>query len=172
MAWTAKSMVYFAYGSNLCLPRLLGRVKSARFIEIAKVEGLCLEFYKRSEGKFGASAKATMVPREGSAIYGALYFFDENDIGGLRDAEGYPDHYGEEMITVISLSGAKEAMTYVAKKEYYDESQVPYDWYVDLIRFGGRRLGLPEDYISRFDYVETKPDPNGERAKRERAYLR
>ena len=163
-------MIYFAYGSNLCLARLQGRVKSAQFLEVAKIEGRCLEFYKRSKDKSG---KATLVVKEGSVVYGALFSLEDEDIGGLRDAEGYPDHYGEEPVTVVALSGAKDtAMIYIGQKKYYDESQVPYDWYVDLIRFGGRRLGLPEDYISRFDSVKTKTDPNGARSERERAYLR
>jgi hypothetical protein len=157
----------------MCFPRLLGRVKSAQFLEVARIEGRRLEFYKRSETKqFGASGKATLVLKEGSTVYGGLFLFNEKDLDGLRKAEGYPDHYGEESLSVIAVSGAKQAMTYIAKKQYFDEGQVPYDWYVDLIRFGGRNLGLPEDYISRFDTVKTKIDPNAARSKRERAYLR
>lgn len=167
-------MIYFAYGSNMCLLRLQGRVKSAQFLEIAKIEGQRLEFHKRSaSGKSGASSgKATLVLNEGGSVYGGLFHFENKDIGDLRTAEGYPEHYREECVPVIALSGARKAMTYIATEKYYDETQVPYDWYVDLIRFGGRRLGLPEDYICRFDSVRTKVDPNAERSRRERAYLR
>jgi hypothetical protein len=45
----------------MCFPRLLGRVKSAQFIEVVKIDGRRLEFYKRSEDKFGASGKATLL---------------------------------------------------------------------------------------------------------------
>jgi len=166
-----KIMLYFGYGSNMCFPRLLSRVKSAQFLEVARIEGQRLEFYKRSESGNGASGKATLIAKEENVVFGGLFSLDEQDIGGLRQAEGYPDHYSEKRVQVATLSGTKEAMTYIATEAYFDVTQVPYDWYVDLIRFGGRRIGLPEDYISRFDAVATKPDPDEARSKRERAYL-
>src|SRR6478735_7997739 len=108
-------MIYFAYGSNMCLGRLQERVSSAQFIEIAKIEGYCVEFHKRSDHSiFGSSGKATLLKNYDSEVYGALYSFDDIDIRGLRYAEGCPTHYREENINVLTLSGTKSAMTYLS----------------------------------------------------------
>jgi gamma-glutamylcyclotransferase (GGCT)/AIG2-like uncharacterized protein YtfP len=156
----------------MCFPRLISRAESAQFLELAKLEGKYLEFYKRSVIKENVSAKATLIEKKGGVVFGALFSIDDQNIEGLRCAEGYPKHYSEKEVEVFTLSGTKTAMTYIAKPEMYDNTQLPYDWYVDLIRFGGRRLGVPELYISRFDHVATKVDPDETRARREMAYLR
>ena len=162
--------IYFAYGSNLCLPRFIARVPSARFIAVAKLPQFKVAFHKRgSDG----SGKATIVSDPQGSVYGALYEFEDLHLDALRKAEGYPTHY-EEMEGVIlhTLDGEHEGMTYVATEQFFDTSQVPFDWYVDLIRFGARRLGLPESYVTQFDMTATKRDRDEARAAFGRSFLR
>jgi hypothetical protein len=166
----AKMRTYFAYGSNLCLPRLISRVPSARFVAIAKLPDFKLTFHKRSED---GSGKATVVMSPKETVYGALFEFEDMHLDALRKAEGYPKHYSEtENFTFNTLDGECKAMTYVATQQFFDTDQVPYDWYVDLIRFGARRLGLPESYVTQFDTIVTKQDQDLSRAARERSFLR
>ena len=164
--------LYFAYGSNMCIPRLVHRVPSARFVEIARIEGYRLAFSKRSTTSVGSSGKATLVLSNQSNVYGGLFSFSNSEVKGLQEAEGYPKHYREALVSVITLSERRDAMTYIATEEFVDESQVPYDWYMDLVRFGGRRLGLPESYVAQLDAVKTKTDPDTERTRQQRMFLR
>ena len=71
-----------------------------------------------------------------------------------------------------TLDGEREAMTYVATERFVDTTQVPFDWYVDLIRFGARRLGLPDSYVAQFDTTAMKRDEDEARAAGERSFLR
>jgi gamma-glutamylcyclotransferase len=162
-------MIYFAYGSNLCLARFVTRVPSARFVTQARLPQVRLVFHKRGDD---GSGKATLVPAADAAVYGALLTLEDADLPALRRAEGYPEHYSERMVTVTTSRGTPEAITYFATDRYLDPSQLPYDWYVDLVCNGASQVGLPENCIAQLDGVARKTDPDQSRAARERAFLR
>ena len=105
-------------------------------------------FHKRSDD---GSGKATLVPSEDAIAYGAIFSLGDTDLPALRKAEGYPKHYDEKEVRLSTLDGERDAVTYIATSPYIDETQMPYRWYVDLIRFGGRQLGLPAAHrVERF----------------------
>lgn len=162
---TLPMKVYFAYGSNLCLPRFLTRVPSARFCITAKMKDHRLVFNKRSKD---ASAKANLKPEAGSSVYGALFYFDSKDLPALEKAE---HGYEKRECTVTSLEGESKALTFIAPPKSCAENLKPYDWYLDLICNGGRRFGLPEFYMERLAAVETIRDERPE-AMEERGFLR
>jgi len=111
------------------------RVPSARFVAVAKLPKSRVVFHKKSEDQSG---KATVVESIATDVYGDLFSIEKSDLPALRKVEGFPKGYDEKEISVVTLDGEVEAMTYVSTKAAYDESQIPYDWYVDLIRFWGR----------------------------------
>lgn len=159
--------IYFAYGSNLCLKRFHdpSRVPSASFISIATLDGYRVVFHKRSND---GSGKATIIRDSDSKVVGALFSYAEEHHARLKKVES---GYQEQRVVVSTPGGRIDAETFICKPTEFDRSLQPYDWYVDLIRFGGRRLGLPEDYLSQFDTVITKTDADTDRVARERAFL-
>ena len=158
---------YFAYGSNLCLKRFTdaSRVPSASFKSIATLEGYRVVFHKRSADDSG---KATIIRDSKSRVVGALFAYDDGDHARLKKVEG---GYLEQTVTVLTLDGTVEALTFICDTAKLDSSLLPYDWYVALIRSGGRSLGLPEAYLSQFDSVPTKVDRDLARVAKERAFL-
>ncbi len=79
--------------------------------------------------------------------------------------------YSEQPVTILTPYGKIEALTFICAAEKLDSTLRPYDWYIDLIRCGGRNLGMSEDYLSQFDSVVTKVDLDSARVARERAFL-
>lgn len=159
--------LYFAYGSNLCLKRFKDptRVPSASFKCIATLEGHRMVFQKRSTD---SSGKATVVRDPRSDVIGALFAYEEKDDARLKKAEA---GYSEQPVTISTPDGKIEVLTFVCDTQKLDSTLQPYDWYLDLIRCGGRSLGLPEAYLSQFDSVATKADSDSARVARERAFL-
>ena len=159
--------LYFAYGSNLCLNRLKDpkRVPSASFKCVATLEGHRVVFQKQSTD---GSGKATIIRDPSSDVIGALFAYEDEDHEQLRRAEA---GYAEHSVTILTPDGKIEALTFIRDAEKLDSTLQPYDWYLDLIRYGGRRLGLPEVYLSQFDSVTTKVDADSARVARERAFL-
>src|SRR2546422_163730 len=158
--------LYFAYGSNLCLGRLKepSRVPSASFKCVATLEGYRVVFWKRSTD---GSGKATIVRDPDSNVVGALFSYEDKDYEQLKKAEAA---YAECIVAIKSSDGKKEVLTFICDSQKLDRTLQPYDWYLDLIRYGGRDLGLPAEYLSRFDSVVAKVDPDSARAARERAF--
>jgi Gamma-glutamyl cyclotransferase, AIG2-like len=162
-----KMKLYFAYGSNFCLKRFKNpkRVPSASFKCLARLEGHRVVFQKRS---VDGSGKATIVRDPNSDVIGALFAYEDEDLERLKKAEA---GYSEQRVTILTQNGKMEALTFMCEIEKLDSTLKAYDWYLALIRCGGRSLGLPEDYLSRFDSVTTKVDDDLSRVARERAFL-
>ena len=160
--------LYFAYGSNLCLKRFKepSRVPSASFKCVVTLEGYRVVFWKRSTD---GSGKATIVRDPDSNVVGALFSYEEKDHEQLKKTEA---GYAEGTVTIRTSDGKKEVLTFICDTQKLDRTLQPYDWYLDLIRYGGRHLGLPAEYLSRFDFVLAKVDPDSARAARERAFLK
>jgi len=134
--WTwGKSMkLYFAYGSNLCLKRFKepSRVPSASFKCVVTLEGYRLVFWKRSTD---GSGKATIVCDPDSNVVGALFSYEDKDHEQLKKAEA---GYADGTVTISSPDGKQDVVTFICDTQKLDRTLQPYDWYLDLIRHGGR----------------------------------
>lgn len=166
--WTMKldmvRKLYFAYGSNLCMKRFRLRVPSAFFRCLAALEDFKLVFQKRSKD---GSGKATIIPAHDSKVEGAIFEYNEKDHKKLQQAErGYSEH----TIAVATAEGNVQALTFICDAELVSTLR-PYSWYVDLIRTGGKELGLQEEYLKRFEEVETSTDPDHANEAMEREFL-
>ena len=90
-------ITYFAYGSNLCLPRLANRVPGVKALGPASLHGYELRWHKRSVDRSGkcsivASASAAAV------VHGALFTIPKTEKHLLDRAEG--NGYGEITVCV------------------------------------------------------------------------
>ena len=79
-------MLYFAYGSNLNWEEMKKRVPSSIFYGKAKLENYRLDFTRKSINRGCGVAD---IIEDNKDIWGAIYQFDEEDLGRLDKAEGY-----------------------------------------------------------------------------------
>jgi len=150
----AEGDLYFAYGSNLCRERLLGRVGAARVLGPARAPGRRLVFDKH--GRDG-SGKANLVVSPGDVVWGVVYRLAPEAFERLDAWEG-----GYRRISMEVL-GAGQAwlftQTYVAARRTDDPT--PFASYKDLILAGARSHGLPPDWLEALARLPARPDPPG-----------
>lgn len=157
-----ETLLYFAYGSNMYSPRLRARAPSAGFVDVARLSGCYLSFRKR--GRDG-SAKCDLEPLGSETAWGVVYRIDAGEVEALDAAEG--EGYRREPVVVATPTRFLHAFTYRARPGWYTES-VPFDWYRDLVAAGAREHGLPEPYAAAIASWPAEPDPDPERAERNR----
>jgi gamma-glutamylcyclotransferase len=163
-------VLYFAYGSNLCLFRMRARALSAGIIGAATLSGYTLRWSKRG---VDGSGKCTIAvsPREANAVHGVLYRLSATDKAELDVVEGLGTGYDEAWVTVETPAGRREATTYVAAPSHVDDTLAPYTWYRDLVVAGAVEAGMPDDYVRRLATAGTQQDPDTNREARNRAAI-
>ncbi len=156
-------VVYFAYGSNLCLRRMRERVPSVHRIGTASLPGYALKWHKRS---VDGSGKCSIAPadHDSPGVHGVLYSFPDQEKPHLDAVEGLGDGYDEVRVRVEGPSGPRLATTYIAASSHVDSALIPYSWYHALVIDGANRAGLPPEYVRGMERVKTKDDEETERA--------
>lgn len=154
---------YFAYGSNLCLPRLRSRAPGVQAYGAATLHGFGLRWHKRSSD---GSGKCSIVQSEAASalVYGALYVLPPSAKALLDQVEGLGSGYEEATVNVVSAGGGVSALTYVAAASHVDDSLRPYSWYRDLVISGALAHQLPAEYVSSLRGVGVWADPDPVRA--------
>ncbi|MCB1680030.1 MAG: gamma-glutamylcyclotransferase [Halioglobus sp.] len=163
-------MRYFAYGSNMSLPRLLARLPSARKLDVCTLAGHDMRFHKRSvDGS--AKCDAFETARAQDRMIGILFDVDAAQKPALDRIEGLGHGYEIKRVRLVTRSGESTvAYTYFAT--WIDRSLLPYSWYLYHVLHGARQAALPSDYIARIEAVHSVQDPDSERDARERAVYR
>jgi hypothetical protein len=162
-ATTKRATYYFAYGSNLYIPRLAARVPSAVPETIGYVDRYRLAFHKRSvDGS--AKADAVWTEQRDDRIWGAVYRFHLDEQPMLDKHEFLGIGYDRVNVQVVTAGETVvEAWMYVARTSAIDASLRPYGWYVDYVVRGAHQHRLPLCYISKLRQIETSCDPDPER---------
>jgi len=146
-------MLYFSYGSNISETRLNKRIKNYRTLHQTELKGYEVKFIKRSKD---GSGKATLVENSNSTVLGMLYDIDSTDFKILDKIEGVEHGYDKVVINGY--------LTYVASETYINTNLLPYDWYLYLILDGMISNKFPQDYIDKFNLMETIKDNDKIRA--------
>ena len=130
---------YFAYGSNLKISRLQGRVPSARPGGAARLSG-----YRLVCDKAGAdgTGKANLWVDPTSEVWGAIYSLDPSD---WPDLDAHEPGYGRLRVEVSWRGGKLDAHTYLSSLTTSDPT--PFAWYKRLIVEGAREHALPDEWI-------------------------
>ncbi|WP_372987826.1 gamma-glutamylcyclotransferase family protein [Marinobacter sp.] len=159
-------MKYFAYGSNMSLPRLKARVPSAERIGMFVLVEHSLRFHKFSRKDGSAKCDALFTGNPDDYIIGALFEIPACEKGPLDNAEGLGFGYEEKRVTVTDVQGySLEAYTYYATDT--DPSLRPYSWYLYHVIYGAREIGVPDDYLNAVLATKSREDPDRERDARE-----
>jgi gamma-glutamylcyclotransferase len=134
------SNLYFAYGSNLCAARLLGRAPSARVRGAAHAPGFALRLDKRGAD---GTAKANLHPAPEGVVWGAVYEIDPEDWARLDAHE--PDYLRIEIEIWLGKEPAR-AQTY--RSDHLTADPTAAAWYKQLIVDGARAHALPADWCA------------------------
>ena len=163
-------ILYFAYGSNLCLRRMRGRVPSAKRIGPALLPGYALRWHKRGADGSGKCTIA-IAAKDPVGVHGILYRVKANEKLQLDLTEGLGRGYDEASVTVETPAGPRQATTYIAAHSHINDSLMPYLWYRDLVIAGASEAGISDDYVRRLATVPTQPDPDADREAHNRAAI-
>jgi hypothetical protein len=132
--------LYFAYGSNLCSPRMRERVPSARARGVGRLDGRRLALDK--PGRDG-TAKANLRLAPGGCVWGVVWAFDAAHWPALDACErGY-----QRIQVVVSLSGADTRVATYAS-ELSTDDPVPSRAYKRFLVEGAREHGLPAHWVT------------------------
>jgi gamma-glutamylcyclotransferase len=162
-----RTVLYFAYGSNMMTARLKARCPSARPAGVAFADNHRLTFWKK--GRDG-SGKGHLAASPGASQPGVLFTLSRDDLVALDGFEGAGRGYRRADDFPIRLRDTGEitqAATYIATD--LDETLQPYDWYLALILAGAREHAFDAEIIRQLGAVVCREDPEEERASRHEA---
>lgn len=166
---SSSSVRVFAYGSNLCVERILARTPSVEVAAIGTIEGYRFAFHKRSADG-SAKADAFLSGDPSDQVWGVVYTLSERDKRVLDGFEGLGVHYDQRLVEVSARSGdCFEAWVYVARPEHIDETVLPFDWYRYFCVHGAAQHGFPQEYRARMAAVEARADFDPQRERREQS---
>ena len=157
-------MLYFAYGSNMLFDQMRELCPSSTFVCVAALDGYRLAFTRKVAGAsspwrgFGV---ADIVVHEGGRVWGAVFEFDERDIGALDQSEGYRHGRETSAYRRVEVEVARDAdsenplsaQTYVVCTRE-EPNPVPHRDYVARIVAGARSWNLPADYLQALERIE------------------
>lgn len=154
---TQQMVRYFAYGSNMYLPRLQQRAKSARPVTAISIRGFVMKFNKLGDD---GSAKCNIVHTGNieDTVAGVVIEMTVEDLGKLDEAE---KGYERKELTLNGPNGQVTLVTYIATGENTVEGIQPFTWYKNYVLEGAKMFKLPQSYIdSVIVPVEAKDAPS------------
>ena len=163
-----RSVLNFAYGSNLLTRRLRERAPSARRVCIACLPGHELRWHKLGRDGSG-KCDAYATGDEADLLWGVVYRLALHDKQALDRAEGLGNGYQQKLVQLHAGTRVVEAMVYIATRTAPDLA--PYDWYKAFVSHGAVEHQLPHEHRSRIEAVPSLPDPDPHRARLNRRIL-
>ena len=147
--------------------RIEARLGHVERLGAACLPGWRLAFHKRgADGSGKCDAVLTRHPDD--RLWGALDRLTEDQ---MEDLDRIEQGYDRRTVEVRFEEGSRTAGLYVAREDRIDPELQPWHWYKALVFAGARELDLPADYVASIREVASRPDPNRERAARNRAIL-
>ena len=158
-------MLYFAYGSNMSVPRIQQRINGAKQVDIARLAGYQLRFHKRGrDGSGKCDAFYTGDPMD--FVWGVLFQLEASHKVQLDQFEGVGQGYLDKTINVINAKGAAfSAFMYYATE--IDDRLHPFSWYKIHVVNGAKAAGLPAAYIEMLESVVAIEDVDINRTQQE-----
>ncbi len=163
-------ILYFAYGSNMSVKRIISRIPSAAFIDTARLQGHQLGFHKVGRDGSG-KCDIEHTGEAGHVVLGVLFKLLAADKQTLDRIEGLGCGYEHKQVIVHSSRGnSYTANTYYATD--IDGSLSPFHWYKTHVLKGACEHQLPSDYIRMIETVSAIHDPDSDRHNTELAIYR
>lgn len=138
-----RRILYFAFGSNLCLAQMQRRCPTACLVGPARLERHELAFRGYS-GRWGGSV-ATVRPSPSGIVNGLLYALRQRDLEQLDKFEGVPHAYVREVRLVRAEDGRRrKAQIYLLVGPLKGIALGPGDEYLVQIRRAYQAYGFDE----------------------------
>ena len=137
------------YASLLGQREMDQQCRSARFVELARVDGRRLAFTKPSR-RWGGHA-ADIVEGVGHHVWGAIYTVSRGDLDALDAREGVPDHYRRIQLSFAGGAACPPAWAYEAVTAMRRGEAAPSSAYLATILAGARERGVPEAYVAELE---------------------
>ncbi|WP_108650227.1 gamma-glutamylcyclotransferase [Dongshaea marina] len=155
-------MHYFAYGSNMSIPRLRARLPDATPIETYQLSKHRLCFHKVGQDGSG-KCDIQYTGQAEDYVLGVLYELNPDDKKELDQIEGLGKGYAEKEVELSSMTGQHcTAWSYYAIQT--KPGLKPFSWYKQHVLFGAEQAGLPASYIQMIELVPATEDPDNDRA--------
>ncbi|MEB3050378.1 poly-gamma-glutamate hydrolase family protein [Mycolicibacter sp. MYC123] len=127
---------YFAYGSNLCTQQMMRRCPHASDPIPATLAD--------HDWLINERGVATVEPFPGSRVHGVLWQVSDDDLAALDRAEGVPERYRRDRLTVHTAAGPAPAWVYV---DHRVQPGPPRDGYLERIIGAAADHALPSSWI-------------------------
>ncbi len=152
---------YFAYGSNLCRPRLQQRVPSATFMCQGQLLAYQLRFNKVGLDGSG-KGNIEQTGNIDDCVWGAVFRVQASEVSHLDKAESLGVGYERLNLRVKTPKGNMSVFTYFALLK--DDELRPFHWYKAYVVHGAREHRLPSSYIQEIQAVLSISDPDSQRS--------
>lgn len=127
---------YFAYGSNLCAQQMAGRCPQATDPRPATLPD--------HDWLINQRGVATIEPFPASRVHGVVWRVSDRDLAALDSAEGVPERYRRDQLTVHTSDGPSRAWVYI---DHRVQPGTPRPGYLERIIGAAVGHGLPETWI-------------------------
>lgn len=112
----SRSILYFAYGSNMNEKRMKHRLPAITSISFGILPGYKLQFHSYSSNLNSLKGFCTIEPCKTSTVEGVLYSLPFEILEVLDSYEGVPCSYCREEIQVYQNGKTVQAITYIAQQ--------------------------------------------------------
>lgn len=129
---------YFAYGMNTNREQMARRCPAAQVVGPAVLPGY----------RFRFAGCADIVPAEGHAVEGVLWYITEECMAALDILEGYPHYYNSKEVLVKCGSEDYFAEVYYMNPGFGDD--YPSQSYLDMVTEGYQQHGVSTQQITSF----------------------
>jgi AIG2-like family len=154
------ALLYFAYGSNLCVEQMVERCPSGQVVGRAMLPDHALVFPRRSVRR--NCGVASITASLGSVVWGAVYRLTPADIANLDGCEGYAatrdpgeNAYNKHDVAVLRdgiPGGGIRVFTYIAIS--VPGRHLPSADYRGLMIQGAYQHRLPPSYVAALEALE------------------
>ena len=160
-----RTLIYFAYGSNMSLPRLSSRISIIERLGAAQLPSHQLAFHKVGSD-FSAKCDIVFTGQETDCVHGIAYNISLQDKTILDKIEGLGSGYDEKSVQLVLNNGdSSNAVSYYAT--HIDSTLKPFHWYKQHVLHGAKENSLPSAYIESIEKISSENDPDIKRNKRE-----
>ncbi|MEE9402044.1 MAG: gamma-glutamylcyclotransferase family protein [Desulfobacteria bacterium] len=133
--------LYFAYGSNMDKAQMDSRCNGVVYEARAVLQNA--EFLINNRGV------ATVVPKEGSAVYGCVWRVTEDHLMSLDGYEGVAGNLYRRQTASVQIEGVdREAIVYLSTDK---KPGAPRPGYLERILNAAREIDLPVEYIQQLE---------------------
>ena len=147
--------------------RLMDRVEYVKRLSIGYLYRYSLKFHKQSKDQSG-KCDAFYTGNQDDCVVGIIFKINKEEETKLDKKESLGYGYDKKIVEVVDEQGdGIVAITYYATNII--NSLKPYNWYKYHVLHGAVENGLPYEYISKIEQVESIIDIDIERSKRELA---